>query len=94
MLKRELHTQIVGLLKANPAVAILGPRQVGKTTLAKQIAASLKRKSIYIDLEKHKDRLQLSDLDSFFEEYKSQCVIIDEVQTMPENICSLAASNR
>jgi uncharacterized protein len=89
VLERALHTKISSLLKQFPAVAILGPRQVGKTTLAKQIAASSKKKTIYIDLEKEKDRLLLSDIDSFLEDYKHYCVIIDEVQTMPEVFTAL-----
>jgi uncharacterized protein len=89
VLERALHIKISSLLKQFPAVAILGPRQVGKTTLAKQIADSSKKKTIYIDLEKEKDRLLLSDIDSFLEDYKHYCVIIDEVQTMPEVFTAL-----
>lgn len=89
MLQRALHTHISKLLKQFPAVAILGPRQAGKTTLAKQIAATAKKQTIYIDLEKQKDRLLLSDIDTFLEEHKNYCVIIDEVQTMPEVFTAL-----
>ena len=89
MLQRILHTHISKLLKQFPAVAILGPRQVGKTTLAKQLGAAAKKETIYIDLEKQKDRLLLSDIDSFLEDHKNKCVIIDEVQTMPEVFAAL-----
>jgi uncharacterized protein len=89
VLQRTLHTHISKLLKQFPAVAILGPRQVGKTTLAKQLAATAKKQPIYIDLEKQKDRLLLSDIDTFLEEHKNYCVIIDEVQTMPEVFTAL-----
>ncbi len=51
MIQRLLHAQIKVLLRQFPAVAILGARQVGKTTLAKQIALEYKKPSIYLDLE-------------------------------------------
>ena len=89
MLQRILHTHISKLLKQFPAVAILGPRQVGKTTLAKQLAVTAKKQTIYIDLEKQKDRLLLSDIDTFLEQHKNYCVIIDEVQIMPEVFTAL-----
>ncbi len=89
MLQRNLHAHISKLLKQFPAVAILGPRQVGKTTLAKQLAVSAKKETLYIDLEKQKDRLLLSDIDTFLEEHKTKCIIIDEVQTMPEVFTAL-----
>lgn len=89
VIQRILHTEISQLLKQFPAVAIVGPRQVGKTTLVRQIVATTKKPAIYIDLEKQKDRLLLSDIDTFFEEHKKYCVIIDEVQTMPEVFTAL-----
>lgn len=89
MLQRALQSHIQKVLRQFPAVAILGPRQVGKTTLAKQIALASKKETLYIDLEKQKDRVLLSDLDTFFDEHKNQCVIIDEVQTMPEVFTAL-----
>lgn len=89
MLQRNLHAHISKLLKQFPAVAILGPRQVGKTTLAKQLAAVAKKETLYIDLEKQKDRLLLSDIDTFLEEHKNKCIIMDEVQTMPEVFTAL-----
>jgi len=89
MLPRQLQEKITKLLKQFPAVAIVGPRQVGKTTLARQLAAASKRETIYIDLEKQKDRVLLTDMDTFFEDNKNKCVIIDEVQTMPEVFTAL-----
>ena len=52
MIARLLQPEILKLLKAFPAVCILGPRQVGKTTLAKTIAATFKKPALYLDLEK------------------------------------------
>lgn len=89
MLQRTLQAHITKLLKQFPAVAILGPRQVGKTTLAKQLAQASKKETIYIDLEKQKDRMLLTDIDTYFEDNKNKCIIIDEVQTMPEIFTAL-----
>ncbi len=89
MIQRSLQVHIAKLLKQFPAVAILGPRQVGKTTLAKQLAAAAKKQTVYIDLEKQQDRHRLEDIDSFLETHKKYCVIIDEVQTMPEVFTAL-----
>jgi predicted AAA+ superfamily ATPase len=83
MIKRKLQAKIVNLLKQFSAVAILGPRQVGKTTLAKQIAASKKKKSLYLDMEKPADRNRFKDAHSYLENYKDHCVIVDEVQLLP-----------
>ncbi len=65
-------------------MAILGPRQTGKTTLAKQLAKTITRKVIYLDIEKPSDRLKLADAESYFELHAKDCIIIDEIQYMPE----------
>ena len=83
MIKRQAQAQISKLLKQFPAVAILGPRQVGKTTLAKQLATGLKDKAIYLDMEKPADRNRLTDAHNYLHSQKDKCVIIDEVQLMP-----------
>jgi hypothetical protein len=70
-------------MKQFPAVAILGARQVGKTTLAKQIAASQKKLSLYLDLENPLDVRKLADPYTFLAGNKNKCIIIDEVQTIP-----------
>jgi hypothetical protein len=83
MIERELHKEILYLLKNFPAVAILGARQVGKTTLAKQIAAKINKPFIYLDLENPLDVRKLSDPYTFLTENKNNLIIIDEVQTIP-----------
>lgn len=70
-------------MKQYPAVAILGARQVGKTTLAKEIAASQKRPSLYLDLENPLDVRKLQDPYTFLSNNRDQCIIIDEVQIIP-----------
>lgn len=65
-----------------PAVALLGPRQVGKTTLAECIADE--RSSVYLDLEDPADREKLTDASLYLSGHEDKLVILDEVQRMPE----------
>lgn len=51
MVKRRAETELLRLLEQFPAVAILGPRQIGKTTLAQEIAAGTTPSPVYLDLE-------------------------------------------
>jgi len=70
-----------------PAVALLGPRQVGKTTLALTIGET--RKSIYLDLESPLDRDKLTDPVLYLSLHEDKLVILDEVQRMPELFAAL-----
>ena len=83
MIDRRLYPEIVYLMKHFPAVAILGARQVGKTTLARQIAAKHKKPVLYLDLENPLDVRRLADPYTFLTENKNRLIIIDEVQTIP-----------
>ena len=56
---RSLFDEITKLAKQFPAVAILGPRQIGKTTLAKLLSKKLDKKTVFLDLGKPSDRLKL-----------------------------------
>lgn len=69
-----------------PAVVIFGSRQVGKTTLVKQLIKTIgKEKScIYLDLESPSDRLKLSDAERFFQMNEDKTIVIDEAQLFPE----------
>ncbi len=82
MIDRKIRHEIENALKRQPAVAIIGPRQVGKTTLAIDIAKD--RNSLYLDLESYQDREKLADPVFFFEQYKDSLVILDEIHRMPE----------
>lgn len=82
MIERKIRLEIENALKRQPAVAIIGPRQVGKTTLAIDIAKD--KNSLYLDLESYQDREKLADPIFFFEQYKDSLVILDEIHRMPE----------
>ena len=84
MIPRLLETDLKKTFRLFPALALLGPRQVGKTTLAKNLVKTLKKKSIYLDMENPDDRFLLQNPVAFLSQYKDNCVIIDEVQRVPE----------
>jgi predicted AAA+ superfamily ATPase len=84
MINRELNArQITGLLKRFPVVAILGARQVGKTTLAASIAPTLSDRISRYDLENPSDLARLADPMLALQEPKG-LVVLDEVQRRPE----------
>lgn len=82
MIARRVQSRLNALLQHNPAVALLGPRQSGKTTLALEIAKQ--RKSVYLDLEDENDRVKLSDPGQYLRDHEDQLVILDEVHRAPE----------
>ena len=67
MITRNVQTEIARLLEEFPAVGVLGPRQVGKTTLAEAIAASFDPVPIYLDLEQASDLAKLTEPEDYFE---------------------------
>ena len=69
-------------LNRQACVALIGPRQVGKTTLAIQV--SKETDSTYLDLERQSDRLVLQDPDYFFSQQRNKLVILDEIHRTPE----------
>lgn len=82
MLNRFILEKLTDTLKFMPAIALLGARQIGKTTLAKFIAKS--QESIYLDLESPEDITKLSDPISFLSFHKEELIILDEIQRMPD----------
>lgn len=83
MYKRLAQQRLGTLLGQFPAVALLGPRQTGKTTLAfSQKEAHLN--ALYLDLELPSAQRQLNDPEAFFMAHANQLVILDEVQRIPE----------
>lgn len=89
MYTRELEKKVINGLSHAPAVALLGPRQVGKTTLALQIVK--KQPSIYLDLEnpEHLHRLGLETPAHYLDLHADKLVIIDEIQFYPNLFRSL-----
>ena len=83
MIERHFLSTLFQRLQESPAVVLLGPRQVGKTTLALQVAANWPTGSTYLDLERPADRLRLDDADAFLRTQGSKLVILDEIHRMP-----------
>jgi len=82
MIIRLLRSVVESSLQQVPAVALLGARQVGKTTLAKDIAKSFD--AIYLDLESPEDLLKLNDASGFLGAHRDKLVILDEIQHKPD----------
>lgn len=81
MIARRKQRIVVDRLNEFPAVALLGPRQVGKTTLAHRIAEG--RASVYLDLEAAPDLAKLADPALYLSAHENELVVLDEVQRMP-----------
>lgn len=80
--ERDIFPLLQEYLSIFPAVGVLGPRQVGKTTLVQNL--NLDREALYIDLEKASDRAKLIDIELFLKSNSEKTVILDEIQLMPE----------
>lgn len=81
MIRRRIEGTLESLLTESPAVALLGPRQVGKTTLALAVAEG--RPSIYLDLESPADRGRISEPELYFADHVDELVILDEIHRAP-----------
>lgn len=81
MFKRHLQSLLGEELQFSPAVALLGPRQVGKTTLALEVARNIPH--VYLDLESDRDRGKLAQPELYLESHLDKLVILDEVHRAP-----------
>src|SRR3954463_10435466 len=81
MIQRRATHEVAGLLEQAPALVLVGPRQVGKTTLALMIAKE--RESVYLDLESERDRARLAEPELYFADHAEELVILDEIQRAP-----------
>src|SRR5574337_865703 len=81
MLARLLLPLLTDDLRHAPAVALLGPRQVGKTTMALEVAKAIP--SLYLDLESERDRAKLAQPELYLADHLNKLVIIDEVHRTP-----------
>ena len=84
MIRRSLEDRIYTTLDAFPVVALLGPRQVGKTTLALSVAEQLDHPTLYLDLERDSDRNKLADAELYLSGQRNTLIILDEVQRRPD----------
>lgn len=82
MIKRRLETYIQKIIGRSPSVALMGPRQVGKTTIALNLSEEIP--AIYLDLENSLDAAKVQDIAAFHAENRTRLIILDEVQRTPE----------
>lgn len=87
MIARDLLADLRLALAESPAVAVLGPRQVGKTTLALSLGED--EASVYLDLESAQDRAKLSEPELYLPQHEDKLVILDEIQRVPQLFQSL-----
>ena len=81
MLTRSLAPRLADAIASSPAVALLGPRQVGKTTLALEVGAG--QDALYLDLESEQDRAKLAQPELYLADHRDRLVILDEVHRAP-----------
>jgi uncharacterized protein len=84
MIRRQQQHRLHQLLQTFPVVGILGPRQVGKTTLAKAFVPADARQTVYLDCERPADAAKLADPELFLARHVNDLVILDEIQFIPE----------
>lgn len=87
MIERQLLPELRTALHESPAVALLGPRQVGKTTLA--LAVARETPSIYLDLESTADLAKLAEPELYLPQHADKLAILDEIQRVPALFQSL-----
>jgi len=83
LIERKIEDTVKQRLEQNPAVALLGARQVGKSTLAEQIIKEYPN-ALYLDLEKPSDLNKLNNPELFFEQFSCRLICLDEIQRLPE----------
>ena len=83
-IQRKCTSELIALIEQFPVVGIIGPRQVGKTTLAKQLITSISKECIYLDLELPEDRSKIAEPQLYFEQYLDKCILLDEIQQVPD----------
>ncbi len=84
MIKRRIQDSIIENLGQFPAIGLVGPRQAGKTTLAKMIAKNINSPVIYLDLENPQDFQKLNDAQLYLQQFKNHLVILDEAHRKPD----------
>ncbi len=84
MFTRSITQELIEFIADRPAVALVGPRQVGKTTLVRSIAEQLTTPPLYLDLESPQDLNRLQDPELYLSERQDRLIILDEIQRMPQ----------
>ncbi len=79
----KIENQIIAALDEMPAAALLGARQVGKTTLALNVSKRIEKPAVYLDLERVSDLAKIDDPEPYLESCRGKLLIIDEVQRKP-----------
>jgi len=84
MISRFITRSLLETLGYFPVTGIIGPRQVGKTTLVKYLVKQFNKESVYLDIENPEDLAKLTDPVLFFKRNQDRCVVLDEIQRMPQ----------
>lgn len=83
MIPRVAARELASLLDESAAVVLLGPRQVGKTTLARDVVDARPERATYLDLERTADRRRLDDADAYLRAQAPRLVVLDEIHRAP-----------
>lgn len=83
IIERRITLQVLKNLTYFPVAGIVGPRQVGKTTLAAILSKSIDKPSIHLDLELDEDLYKLQNPQTYLQLNQDKCIIIDEIQRLP-----------
>jgi uncharacterized protein len=81
MIGRRIAPHVASILGQTPAVVLTGPRQVGKTTLALEIAE--RQRATYLDLESESARARLAEPELYFTDHADELLVMDEIQRLP-----------
>lgn len=82
--QRLLENEVLRGMENNPVTAILGPRQCGKSTLARHLSSQIDRDVIYLDLERPTDLQRIDEAEWFLSKQKGKLICLDEIQRKPE----------
>jgi len=83
MRQRQLLPSLIQRLQQSPAVALLGCRQVGKTTLAFALSQLMNKPTLYLDLESEQDKAKLANAELYLSKHLDKLVILDEIHRVP-----------
>ena len=81
---RKLENDVLAGIRNNPVTAIIGPRQCGKSTLAKYVVKGLNKEVIFLDLERPTDLQKLENAEWFLSTQKDKLICLDEIQRKPQ----------